>query len=159
MAVKRNRKKHQAKKNIDEIFKKFDHNQNQRVSIRQFTEVEFWSLIFFLIVLVLHKISQIFHILLEILEIFYLVLNIWTVAGIIGGAGGWVQWKGKGTSPKACWGRRAGDHLVQFPLMNVSMKNIKQHSKEVCLVTINIMLCACQAPQPTCQWEWVVETD
>ena len=56
MAVKRNRKKNQAKKNIDEIFKKFDHNQNQRVSIRQFTEVEFWSLIFFLIVLVLHKI-------------------------------------------------------------------------------------------------------
>ena len=40
MAVKRNRKKNQAKKNIDEIFKKFDHNQNQRVSIRQFTEVQ-----------------------------------------------------------------------------------------------------------------------
>ena len=47
MAVKRNRKKNQAKKNIDEIFKKFDHNQNQRVSIRQFTEVECLSLIFF----------------------------------------------------------------------------------------------------------------
>ena len=46
MAVKRNRKKNQAKKNIDEIFKKFDHNQNQRVSIRQFTEVECLSLIF-----------------------------------------------------------------------------------------------------------------
>ena len=61
---------------------------------------------------VLHKISQIFHILLEILEIFYLVLNIWTVAGIIGGARGWVQWKGKGTSPKACWGRWAGDHFL-----------------------------------------------
>ena len=47
MAVKRNRKKNQAKKNIDEICKKFDHNQNQRVSIRQFTEVECLSLIFF----------------------------------------------------------------------------------------------------------------
>ena len=39
MAVKRNRKKNQTKKNFDEIFKKFDHNQNQRVSIREFTEV------------------------------------------------------------------------------------------------------------------------
>ena len=39
MAVKRNRKKNQTKKNFDEIFKKFDHNQNQRVSVREFTEV------------------------------------------------------------------------------------------------------------------------
>ena len=39
MAVKRNRKKNQTRKNFDEIFKKFDHNQNQRVSIKEFTKV------------------------------------------------------------------------------------------------------------------------
>ena len=77
MAVKRNRKKNQAKKNIDEIFKRFDHNQNQRVSIRQFTEVECLSVnFFFLTVKVLHKISQMLHLLLAKSEIFFLVLNI-----------------------------------------------------------------------------------
>ena len=38
MAVQRNRKKNQTKKNFDEIFKKFDRNQNQRVSVKEFTE-------------------------------------------------------------------------------------------------------------------------
>ena len=40
MAMRKNLDERHRKKNFDEIFKKFDHNHNQRVSIREFTEVE-----------------------------------------------------------------------------------------------------------------------
>ena len=45
MAMRKNLDDRHRKKNFDEIFKKFDHNHNQRVSIREFTEVVnlFWS--------------------------------------------------------------------------------------------------------------------
>ena len=39
MAMRKNLDERQRKKNFDEIFKKFDHNHNQRVAIREFTEV------------------------------------------------------------------------------------------------------------------------
>ena len=39
MAMRKNLDDRHRKKNFDEIFKKFDHNHNQRVSIREFTEV------------------------------------------------------------------------------------------------------------------------
>ena len=46
MAMRKNLDDRHRKKNFDEIFKKFDHNHNQRVSIREFTEVmkRFWSI-------------------------------------------------------------------------------------------------------------------
>ena len=46
MAMRKNLDDRHRKKNFDEIFKKFDHNHNQRVSIREFTEVMkcFWSI-------------------------------------------------------------------------------------------------------------------
>ena len=40
MAMRKNLDERHRKKNFDEIFKKFDHNHNQRVSIREFTEVK-----------------------------------------------------------------------------------------------------------------------
>lgn len=48
MAMRKNLDDRHRKKNFDEIFKKFDHNHNQRVSIREFTEVVncFWSIDF-----------------------------------------------------------------------------------------------------------------
>ena len=48
MAMRKNLDDRHRKKNFDEIFKKFDHNHNQRVSIREFTEVMvcFWFLVF-----------------------------------------------------------------------------------------------------------------
>ena len=48
MAMRKNLDERHRKKNFDEIFKKFDHNHNQRVSIREFTEVVscFWLIDF-----------------------------------------------------------------------------------------------------------------